>query len=297
MFLFHLSFKMYSTIPKQWRSEFSNNVTLDEINDVLVTLHIPTIVLISIFMFVGVIGNVLVLCIYTNYKSSTYKSFIIWLGWMDLLACLVGKPALIISMLYPYQSPSEALCHWTRSLHVFVSVSAALIFLAISYERYKKICFMDMHQLSNKRVNIICCLAAILACLVAIPALFVFGDADVDTGVYNITGVECFIDQKYEGSSFPQMYFMAQLVLCLVCFIAMCVFYIRIGRTLRWHRAFVKEHTYVRKEFNGKNLVRSCYIHNNCIIIAQGKLALTPVAALGGWWAVLARAPNTIWQA
>ncbi|XP_045182139.2 uncharacterized protein LOC123540880 [Mercenaria mercenaria] len=236
---------MYSTIPKQWRSDFNSNVTIEEVNAALVKLHIPTIVLISIFMCVGVFGNILVLIIYTNYKSSTYKSFIIWLGWMDLLACLVGKPALIISMLYPYISPSEILCRWSRSLHVFVSVSAALIFLAISYERYKKICFMDMHQLSYKRVNIICLVAAISACIVAVPALFIFGDADVDTGIQNITGVECFIDQKYKTSYFPKLYFLFQLLLCLISFFTMCIFYFRIWRTLRWHRTFVHEHTYI----------------------------------------------------
>ncbi|XP_053382939.1 uncharacterized protein LOC128549681 [Mercenaria mercenaria] len=238
---------MYSTIPKQWRSDFNSNVTIEEVNATLVKLHIPTIVLISILMCLGVFGNILVLIIYTNYKASTYKSFIIWLGWMDLLACLVGKPALIISMLYPYISPSEIFCRLTRSLHVFVSVSAALIFLAISYERYKKICFMDMHQLSYKRVNIICLLAAISACIVAVPALFVFGDADVDTGVQNITGVECFIDQKYKTSIFPKLYFLFQLLLCLTSFFSMCVFYFRIWRTLHWHRTFVHEHTFTGK--------------------------------------------------
>ncbi|XP_045182565.2 orexin receptor type 2-like [Mercenaria mercenaria] len=235
---------MYSTIPKEWRSDFNSNVTIEELNATLVKLHIPTIVLISIFMCVGVFGNILVLIIYTNYKSSTYKSFIVWLGWMDLLACLVGKPALIISMLYPYISPSEILCRWSRFLHVFISVSAALIFLAISYERYKKICFMDLHQLSYKRVNIICLLAVISACIVAVPALFVFGDADVNTGVQNVTGVECFIDQRYKSSYLPKLYFLFQLLLCLISVFTMCIFYIRIWRTLRWHRTFVYEHTF-----------------------------------------------------
>ena len=243
---------MYSTIPKEWRSDFDGNVTIGELNNTLVILHIPTIAFIAILMCIGVFGNILVLVVYTNYTKSTYKIFIIWLGWMDLLACLVGKPALIISMLYPYLSPSETLCRWTRFLHVFVSVSAALIFLAISFERYKKICFMDTHQLSYKRVNIICLLAAISSFVVAVPSLFVFGDADVDTGVQNMTGVECFIDQKYKTSYVPKLYFLFQLFLCLVSFFTMCVFYIRIGRTLRWHRSFVNAHTYTPKTKKGQ---------------------------------------------
>lgn len=242
---------MYSSIPEEWRKDFDSNVTIEELNDELVTLHIPTIVFISVLMLFGVFGNILVLCIYVNYKASTYKSFIVWLACMDLLACLVGKPALIVSMLYPYMSPSEGLCRWSRFLHVFISVSAAFIFLAISFERYRKICYLDMHQLSNKKVNIICLVAAILACLVGIPALFVFGDAKVETGVHNITGIECFIDEKFTQSLFPKAYFTFQLVLCLVAFLAMCIFYIRIWKTLKWHRTFVKRHTYISKSNDG----------------------------------------------
>lgn len=260
---------MYSTIPKEWRGDFNENVTVEELNDRLVQLHIPTIVLISLFMFVGLLGNISVLCIYTNYKASTYKSFIIWLGWMDLLACLVGKPALIVSMLYPYMSPSEVLCRWSRFLHVFVSSSAALIFLAISYERYKKICFMDMHQLSYKRVNLVCLLAAISACVVAVPALFVFGNASVDTGVHNITGVECFIDQTYKSSYFPRLYFLFQLLLCLVSFSMMCIFYVRIWKTLRWHRSFIHDHTFKPKahQYNGSELNGTQNVSTNDLLL------------------------------
>lgn len=239
---------MYSTIPREWRHNFDANVTLEELNNTLVILHIPTIVFIAILMIVGIVGNILVLCVYTNYKSSTnYKSFIIWLGWMDLIECVLLKPGLIVSMFYPYMFPSEGLCRASRFFHVFISVGAAFIFLAISYERYKKICFMDMHQLSNKRVNIICLGAVVAAGFVAVPALFVFGDADVQTGVYNISGTECFIDKEYRYSYFPKFYFLFQLLLCLLAFGAMCVFYTRIGRTLKWHRSFVRKHKYVKK--------------------------------------------------
>lgn len=245
---------MYSTIPMRWRSGFSSNVTLKELNDTLATLHIPTIVLISILMFVGVVGNVLVLFIYSNSKPSTYKVFIIWLGWMDLLECLVGKPVFIVSLAYPYMFPSSGLCRSSRFFEVFTVVSAAFIFLAISYERYKKMCFLDTHQLSNKRVNIICAMAAMLGCLVAVPALFVYGDAEVDTGVHNITGTECFIDTTYTSSHVPKLYFLFQLLLTLVTFFTICALYIRIWQTLSWHRTFIQEHGYtssVRKHNGG----------------------------------------------
>ncbi|KAL4217755.1 hypothetical protein ACF0H5_022495 [Mactra antiquata] len=239
---------MYSTIPQEWRHNFDVNVTLEELNDTLVILHIPTIVFIIILMVIGILGNILVLWVYTNYKSATnYKSFILWLGWLDLIECVFLKPGLIVSMYYPYMFPSEELCRASRFFHVFISVAAAFIFLAISYERYKKICFMDMHQLSNKRVNLICLGAVVSAGIVAMPALFIFGEAKVQTGVQNITGIECFIDVDYKNSYFPKFYFFFQLLLCLLAFCAMCVFYTRIGHTLKWHRSFVRKYRYEKK--------------------------------------------------
>ncbi|XP_052249837.1 uncharacterized protein LOC127857481 [Dreissena polymorpha] len=107
---------MYSAIPKVWREDFRENVTLAELNNSLVDLHILSIIYVAILMIVGVLGNILVVYIYTiKYSPSTYRSFILWLGWIDLIACTVGMPLLIYSLMYPYMFPSEAACKTLRS--------------------------------------------------------------------------------------------------------------------------------------------------------------------------------------
>jgi len=65
---------MYSAIPKDWREDFDVNVTLTELNDSLMELHLPTIAFIAVLMVTGVLGNILVIYVYTTkYYSSTHR--------------------------------------------------------------------------------------------------------------------------------------------------------------------------------------------------------------------------------
>lgn len=245
---------MYTTIPRSWRDDFGPNVTIMDLNDSLVQLHIPTIVFIAILMVLGVTGNSFVLYIYTRkYHPSTYRSFILWLGWIDLIACSVGMPLLIVSMLYPYMFPSEEACKTLRFLHVFFVVSSAFIVIAIAIERHRRICYPFSVEMSPTKIKIMCFVASVLGCLVAIPAIFVFGDAVVETGVYNLTGVECFIDPKFKDSKFPQGYFMFQLVLTLISMLIMAIFYFRIGTQICSHHQFIRDNTYNRRASDDKN--------------------------------------------
>ncbi|KAH3713136.1 alpha-2Db adrenergic receptor-like [Dreissena polymorpha] len=236
---------MYSAIPKVWREDFPQNVTLAQLNNSLVELHIPTIIFIAILMVVGVLGNILVVYVYTfKYSPSTYRSFILWLGWIDLIACTVGMPLLIVSMLYPYMFPSEAACKSFRFLHVFFVVASAFIVIGIAIERHRRICYPFSAEITPTKIKIMCFVASALGCLVALPAIFVYGDASVDTGVHGINGTECFIDPKLKESKLPQGYFLFQLLLTVISMVIMGVFYIRIGRTIMRSHRFIRENTY-----------------------------------------------------
>jgi hypothetical protein len=244
---------MYTTIPKDWRNGFDSNVTIQELNTALVQLHIPAIVFVAILMVFGVFGNILVLYIFTTkYYISTYRGFILWLGWIDLIACTVGMPLLIVSMLYPYMFPSEEACKTLRFLHVFFVVSSAFIVIAIAIERHRRICNPFSIEMTTNKIKIMCLVASVLGCLVAVPAIFVYGDAVVETGVHNITGLECFIDSDAESSDWPQAYFIFQLLLSVISMIILGIFYFRIGARIWYHDKFLRDNTYTRKCHSGK---------------------------------------------
>ena len=244
---------MFTKIPKEWRASVEANVTIEYLNDLLVKLHIPSIVFISILMVIGVFGNILVVYVYTTkYHSSTHRCFILWLAWIDLIACTVGMPLLLVSMFYPYMFPSVEACKIFRCLHVFFVVSSAFIVIAIAIERHRRVCFPFSYEMSTRKIKMMCLLASILGFLVAIPAIIVYGEAEVETGVQNITGKECFIDPNMEDSFLPRGYFMFQLLLCLISMVILGIFYFRIARTIVFHHKFIRENTYTRKSYNSE---------------------------------------------
>lgn len=232
--------KMYSAIPVSWRDDYGENVTLQELNDALVTLHIPAIVFLCILIVVGVVGNTAVILVYSKYPPSFFRVFILWLAAIDLIASCIGTPLLVVSMLLPYMFPSPEICQTFRFVHEFLVVSSVFTFLFISIERHRAICTVERVEMNNKRVHTMCFVACFIGLIVAIPAIFVYGDSTVETGVYNMTGSECFIDDEFGDDFLPKSYFVAQLVLWLLAFIIMLVMYIRIGRRLQWHVKFTR---------------------------------------------------------
>ena len=246
---------MYTKIPKSWRGDFSVNVTLVELNDALVQLHIPTIVLIAILMVIGVFGNILVLYVYTKkYHASTHRCFILCLAWIDMVACVIGMPLLIVSNLYPYMFPSVEACKIFRFLHVFLVVASAFVVLAIAIERHRRICFPFSHEMSTRKIKIMCAVASFMGFLVAIPAILVYDHSPVETGVMNITGTECFVNPDYRDTWFPKGYYMFQLFITLVCILILGIFYFRIGRQILWHQKFIRENTYTHSNRTARSL-------------------------------------------
>lgn len=156
-------------------------------------------------------------------------------------------PLLIVSMLYPYMFPSEEACKTLRFLHVFFVVSSAFIVITIAIERHRRICTPFSQEMTCRKIKIMCFVASILGCLVAVPAIFVYGDAAVETGVDNITGIECFIDAEFDNSNLPKGYFIFQLLLSVISMIIMAIFYFRIGSRIWSHHQFIRDNTY-----NGK---------------------------------------------
>ena len=247
---------MYTTIPKGLREGLRPNVSIQELNDILAELHFPVIIFITVLAAIGVIGNALVLYIYTyKYVPSTHRSFILWLGWIDLAACIVGKPLLIFSMLNPYMFQSEVSCKMLRFLSVFFAASSAFIVITIAIERYRRIFKISSMEMTPVTVNLMCIIATGFGCLDAIPTIFVFGDATVETGVDNITGTECFIDPEYENTFLPKGYFMFQLSLTAISILVLGVLYFRIAIRIILHNKLIRENTY--------NMTGSRVIHHS----------------------------------
>jgi len=190
-------------------------------------------------------GNITVLGVYIPHPSSFSRVFILWLAVVDLVACCVGTPLLVFSLFHPYMFPSGSVCKTLRFVHVQLVATSVFIFVCIAYERHRAICNMEVVEMKTRRMHAMCLVSIILGIVVAAPAIFLYGIRTVKTGVYNITGTECFVEDYFEkaDSIWPKIYFPFQSIIVVISFVFMVVMYIRIGRQLQWHIRFTKRYS------------------------------------------------------
>lgn len=203
-----------------------SNVTLQELNDALAVLHIPAIVFVVVCIFLGALGNSLVIYVYkTKFRRSNHRYFILFVAVMDILACLTGMPFLVYSLRYPYMMNSVAACKSLRFFHYFVNNSAGLLLVVISVERFRKICRPFKRQLTHIETLKLCWGTILFSVIVAIPSGYFFTSTKIDTKVNNITGWECY--SRDPGFEYYQMVLMVETLISIAIFVLLYGFIIR----------------------------------------------------------------------
>lgn len=222
---------MYTNARVVYTYRDNDTITVEELNEKLFVLHIPALVFVAIAMVVGIVGNLLVVIIYKrNYRRTNHRYFILFLAIIDLLACSTGLPFLIASLRLPYLMTSAIACKVLRYFHYMTNNSSGLLLVVISVERYRKICRPFKIQWSPKQILYLCIVTVFISAIIAIPAPIFFGKSIIDTGIGNITGYQCYIDEKYKGTHMMEVYneiLMAETVVCICLFIVLYIFIIR----------------------------------------------------------------------
>nr|KAG5698596.1 hypothetical protein BaRGS_027107 [Batillaria attramentaria] len=123
-----------------------------------------------------------------------------------------------------------------RFCNSFLALVTAFILVAVGLERYRKICrpLHKQHSLRRSTVSIVVCAGVSVA--LTIPFTVLNGRQTVDTGVGNITGVTCSIDNEFVNTMFPMIYNLIMTIAFLTCVTIMIVSYSRIARDLLRHR-------------------------------------------------------------
>ena len=222
---------MYTDARVVYKYRPNDTITVEELNDKLFVLHIPALVFVATSMVVGIIGNSLVLIIYKrNYRRTSHRYFILFLAIIDLLACSTGLPFLIASLRLPYLMTSDITCKVLRYFHYLANNSSGLLLVVISVERYRKICRPFKTQWTPRQILYLCIVTVFISALIAIPAAIFFGKSVIDTKIGNITGFECYIDEKFKGTNMMEIYnlvLMTETVVCIILFIVLYSFIIK----------------------------------------------------------------------
>ncbi|KAL3889954.1 hypothetical protein ACJMK2_002269 [Sinanodonta woodiana] len=240
------------------------NKTLQEINDENAKLFVPVLVLYVSIMCIGIIGNAIVIVIYScRFQLSPRKIFILTLALLDFTTCSVGIPYHVLDILEPYMYRYLVFCKMSTAIILFVHVSSISILISIGVDRYLKICRPFQTQITTRVAKYICGILIFASLVMSIPIFEIYGYSTVKTGYGNITGVECFFSDEYRYNKFPVVYHVVLLSIFVAATIVLFVLYSFICRKLyisRRRLSLDKKTMNSQKTYSGENIMEACML-------------------------------------
>lgn len=234
---------MYSTLS---RFDASLNWTIVEINHERFHTLIPSIIYLCVLSIVGVVGNASVLMVYYRwFSATTHRTFILVLAFFDFIACAIGAPFAFIEPFFSFTYTDIASCKIFRFILYYTCIASSFTLVLIAYERYRKICTpLKLQFTVTFAKRALFCISGIIPFICSCPALILYGNATIATGVRNITGTRCFISDIFSVTHWPRTFNMFLLFLALLCTLSMAVCYTAIARQVsRMGKAKIARHT------------------------------------------------------
>lgn len=206
-------------------------------NDENAKLLLPVMMFVGFLLIVGVIGNALVCYVYYYKARSTKRTFIIVLAILDLVNCIFTMPFEIYDMRNQFQFWSMEICKVFRTLETVLVLAAGFTLLAVSIDRYIKICIKTSRIFFTPgRAKKICWLCLLISVLLSWPVVLFSGTEETVLGIYasyNSTGSECkYFRETSFGSLNAKLYIFILFTIFIAALIVMCTSYCLIGTKL-----------------------------------------------------------------
>ncbi|KAJ8311132.1 hypothetical protein KUTeg_011318 [Tegillarca granosa] len=209
--------------------------TLQELNDIEARKRLPTTIYLCTLMVIGILGNILVLCVFaTRYSHNNYRTFTLFLASIDLTACLVYFPAEIVDQTYPYMFFSEGACKGCRFIGRLTILGSALVLIVIAIERHRKVCHPFQTQISHSMAIIMCVFALLLSLCFSWPVILIEGQK-VKSFSGNITGYDCGTADSMRGTEYPFIYTIFMFVIFSITFVVIIVLYTLLIQRIKMH--------------------------------------------------------------
>lgn len=207
---------------------------LDQINDEMAINVLPVILLICIYMFVGLFGNLLVAYYYGCFvKPSPSYYFIVAMAIYDIILCCVSMPLEIVDLRFSYNFPSVIACKVLRFVNYFSSTASGLVLITVAVDRYRKVCQSFKNQITMTTAKIIIGVLCFASVCIAWPALVIY-----DINVVNISsapglnGYDCTTIRNKEYKVYISIYNGVCFLIFIGCITTLIVLYILIGKKL-----------------------------------------------------------------
>jgi hypothetical protein len=115
------------------------------------------------------------------------------------------------------------------------TLSSVFILLVVGLDRYLKVCRPLKSQIKDFGDRKACLLASFVAIVISFPHVIIYGQSTVPTKVDNLTGVECFISDGYQGSELAVGYLGFEMLVFVMSVIFLIIIYRFICRKIYHH--------------------------------------------------------------
>lgn len=213
-------------------------LTLEELNQIEVQRRLAPMIYLGILIVIGVPGNLTVLFVYLlKFDSSTYRTFIVALALIDLVGSAVCMPFEIIEMNFQYTFYAVGACKFFRFNNTFVALTSIFVLLALSVDRYRRVCRPLKPQMNVFMARVLCGVAALLAILFSWPIFFLLGTRHASLP-NNVTGFDCSTSDEYKKTIYPLVHTAILFLTFVISIVTLIIIYSLIGRKIFKHVQF-----------------------------------------------------------
>ena len=184
------------------------NISAADVNRNYFQAVLPFSVVFGVLSAFGVFGNIFVLYVYAfRYPRCNFKYFVVVLGAIDLLSCLLTIPGEIYTQYTWFTMPSVGLCKAKSYFNVATVSCSSVVLLLISIDRHRKVCYPHRWQIRPIYALRLSVGLSIVAFLWSSPAIVFCGPQtyEMDYEGRNITVTICLKDDKYKSTIWPSV--------------------------------------------------------------------------------------------
>jgi len=208
---------------------------LQELNDETVRVLIPAIVVVTLLMIIGLIGNPLVIYFFGfRVKRTASYMFIVTLACFDFITCSVSMPLEIVDIVRFYTFENSNACRLLRFVNYFASIASAAILIAIAVDRFRRICKPFNKQISNQSAKFIIMgvMAFSLFCSWPSIAIYTVVAVNITTSSESVIGYDCTTIRDKEYRFYITIYNIVLFLLFIGTIVVLIVLYSLVGKQL-----------------------------------------------------------------
>ena len=154
--------------------------------------------------------------------------------------CCVGLPYHTLDLTHLLTYHHTEIRQALSNLSGAANLGSVFVLMVVTVDRFQNVCRPLKKQVVDFGSRRACAIAIISAIIISIPNVIIYGEGSVTKSAqgYNLTGVECFIDDEYAESTFAVAYLGFYILVFIICVLALVVLYTFICREIYRNQAF-----------------------------------------------------------